>query len=67
VNADGTGLRRLTWLLADSPIAAYSPDGAEIIINSGTGMYRMNADGSRLRRIDPTEDHTGGGIDWGAR
>jgi hypothetical protein len=67
VNADGTGLRRLTWLLADSPIAAYSPDGAEIIINSGTGMYRMNADGSRLRRVDPTEDHTGGGIDWGAR
>lgn len=65
VNLDGTGLRRLTWLFADSPIVAYSPDGTEIIINSGTGIYRMRADGSGLRRIDPDSDHTGGGIDWG--
>ncbi len=65
INTDGTGLRRLTWLLMDAPIAAFSPDGAEIIIICGTGLYRMNADGSRLRRLDPLGNH-GGGIDWGA-
>ena len=65
INTDGTGLRRLTWLLADEPIAAFSPDGGEIIISCGTGSYRMNADGSHLRRIDPLGNH-GGGIDWGA-
>jgi hypothetical protein len=26
------------------------------------GMYVMEADGSQLRRIDPTGDH--GGLDW---
>ena len=65
INTDGTGLRRLTWLLADAPIAAFSPDRAEIIVNCATGIYRMNADGSRLRRIDPVGNHDAE-IDWGA-
>jgi Tol biopolymer transport system component len=62
VNADGSGLRRLTNLYEDLPMAAYSPDGKQIAVLGAGGFYLMDADGANLRRIDPAGDH--GGLDW---
>ena len=62
VNSDGSGLRRLTSFYEDLPMAAFSPDGKQIAVIGLGGIYLMEADGSRLRRIDPAGDH--GGLDW---
>jgi mono/diheme cytochrome c family protein len=62
VNSDGSGLRRLTSFYEDLPMAAFSPDGKQIAVMGLGGVYLMEADGSRLRRIDQTGDH--GGLDW---
>jgi Tol biopolymer transport system component/mono/diheme cytochrome c family protein len=56
-------LQRLTFLNEDEPHAAFSPDSKEIILLGVTGLYRLNSDGSQLRRIDPQGGY--GGIDWG--
>ena len=44
------------------PMAAFSPDGAQIAFMGYGGTYLMNADGSNLRRIDPLGEH--GGLVW---
>ena len=62
VNSDGSGLRRLTSFYEDLPMAAFAPDGKQVAVMGLGGIYMMEADGSRLRRIDPTGDH--GGLDW---
>lgn len=62
VNSDGTGLRRLTSFYEDLPMAAFAPDGKQIAAIGLGGIYLMDGDGSRLRRIDPVGDH--GGLDW---
>jgi len=62
VNADGSGLHRLTQFYEDLPMATFSPDGKQIAIMGAGGVYLMDADGGRLRRIDPVGDH--GGLDW---
>jgi Tol biopolymer transport system component len=62
VNVDGSGLRRLTYFYEDQPMAAFAPDGSEMVIMGYNGFYRMNRDGSNLRRINPDGDH--GGVDW---
>jgi Tol biopolymer transport system component len=62
VNSDGTGLRRLTSFYEDLPMAAFAPDGKQIVVMGLGGIYLMDADGSRLRRIDQAGDH--GGLDW---
>jgi Tol biopolymer transport system component/mono/diheme cytochrome c family protein len=62
VNSDGSGLRRLTNIYEDLPMAAYSPDGKQIAVLAAGGFYLMDADGAKLRRIDPNGDH--GGLDW---
>jgi Tol biopolymer transport system component len=62
VNTDGTGLRRMTNFYEDLPMAAFSPDGKQIAVMGLGGIYMMEADGSRLRRIDTVGDH--GGLDW---
>jgi tricorn protease-like protein len=65
VNADGTGLRRLTKINADTPMAVFSPGGREIALMGAGGIYLMNADGANLRKIDALGDH--GGLDWAGR
>ncbi len=62
VNSDGTGLRRLTSFYEDLPMAAFAPDGKQVAVMGLGGIYLMDIDGSRLRRIDPAGDH--GGLDW---
>ena len=62
VNSDGSALRRLTSFYEDLPMAAFSPDGKQVAVMGLGGIYMMEADGSRLRRIDQTGDH--GGLDW---
>ncbi|HEY3227684.1 MAG TPA: hypothetical protein VGJ87_00605, partial [Roseiflexaceae bacterium] len=62
VNADGSGLHRLTQFYEDLPMATFSPDGKQIAIMGAGGVYLMDADGGRLRRIDPVGDH--GGLEW---
>jgi mono/diheme cytochrome c family protein/Tol biopolymer transport system component len=62
VNSDGSGLRRLTSFYEDLPMAAFAPDGKQIAAMGLGGIYLMDADGSRLRRIDSVGDH--GGLDW---
>jgi len=65
VKIDGTALHRLTTFHEDTPTAAFSPDGKQLVVMGGGGIYLMQADGSQLRKIDPLGDH--GGLDWGGR
>jgi TolB protein len=55
INADGTGLTRLTHDPASDDYAAWSPDGTRIVYTSGTGdefaLVVMNADGSNAVRL----------------
>lgn len=58
VNADGTGLVRLTKDPAEDQFPAVSPDGATIVFASSRDattfvneLYLMNADGSNVRRL----------------
>lgn len=37
----------------------WSPDGTEIAVGSSSGVYVMNADGTNLRRINPTSPYSG--------
>jgi mono/diheme cytochrome c family protein/Tol biopolymer transport system component len=62
VNVDGSGLRRLTQLYEDLPMATFSPDGKQLAVMGAGGVYLLDADGGNLRRIDPVGDH--GGLDW---
>ena len=65
MNADGTGVRRLTGAEPDADAhdegPAWSPDGLQIAFTSGTGnltgdIHVMNADGSDVRRITDNQD-----------
>lgn len=62
VGVEGGAPRRLTELGEDNPAAVWSPDGKEIAILAGGGIYLMNADGSALTSIDQRGGH--GKIDW---
>jgi hypothetical protein len=39
VNADGTALKRIAETAADEPSIAWSPDGMQLFVYSGTGSY----------------------------
>lgn len=60
INADGTGLARLTYDPAFDYAPRFSPDGSEIVFSSnrdysptapGTDLYLMNQDGTNIRRL----------------
>ena len=55
MNADGTGLRRLTRSRGEDNYPAWSPDGRRIVFGSerdgNLGLYVMKKDGSRQRRL----------------
>src|SRR5262245_61745891 len=55
MNADGSGLARLTNTAADEGYPAWSPDGRTITFDSDRDgnfeIYGMNADGSNVRRL----------------
>jgi Tol biopolymer transport system component len=62
VNADGTGLRRLTRTRASEHYAAWSPDGTRIVFartldddEDDFELYVMNADGSCETRLTDNE------------
>ena len=61
MNADGTGLKKLTDNTAVDAAPSWSPDGGKIVFTSDRSgafeLYRMNADGSRQEMIPtPVED-----------
>jgi TolB protein len=61
VNADGSGLRQLTDLEEDYPVATWSPDGAWIGFKGEMGMYIVDAAGKQVRRV--SED-TAASVAW---
>jgi Tol biopolymer transport system component len=62
IHMDGTNLRQLTHIGEDNPAAAWGPDAQRLAILAGGGVYTLNADGTDLRKIDPTGGH--GSLDW---
>jgi Tol biopolymer transport system component len=62
MNADGTGVKRLTDDPGDDLLPAWSPDGTKIAFVRGVGtnpdIYVMNADGTGASQLtnDPAED-----------
>ena len=60
MNADGSGVRRLTDNQANDLAPSWSPDGQRITFVSDREIYVMNANGSDVRRL--TNDPAG---DWG--
>jgi mono/diheme cytochrome c family protein len=62
VRADGSDLRRLTHLATHDPVAAFSPDGTQLVVASEEGLHQMNSDGSNVRLLDPVMAI--GGVDW---
>ncbi|MCX6018947.1 MAG: hypothetical protein NTZ50_10690, partial [Chloroflexi bacterium] len=62
VDADGSGLHKLTPQPLQAPIPAPSPDGAWIALLAGEGVFVMNADGSGYRQISSAGGN--GGIVW---
>jgi TolB protein len=59
VNADGSGLQRLTQDPAADGTPRWSPDGKHIAFVSGRegkpNVYVMNADGSGVTRVSPED------------
>jgi Tol biopolymer transport system component len=55
MNADGTGLKKLTDNTAVDAAPSWSPDGGKIVFTSDRGgsfeLYRMNSDGSQQQLI----------------
>jgi mono/diheme cytochrome c family protein/Tol biopolymer transport system component len=62
ITTDGSGLRRISTLYEDEPRAAWSPVGRELVWMGVSGIYRSNADGQNVRRIDQQGEH--GGLVW---
>lgn len=51
MNADGSGLARLTSDTMNASNPAWSPDGRSIAFQGDEGIYIMNANGSNVRRV----------------
>ena len=62
INADGSGLTRISAKDFQSPIVASAPDGQTLAVMSMEGVWLMNADGTALRQI--SRDGGNGSIVW---
>ncbi|HZQ34300.1 MAG TPA: hypothetical protein VFD32_00090 [Dehalococcoidia bacterium] len=63
VNADGSGLARLTHLAEDEPFPQWSADGGRLLVLGTNALYELNVDGSGLRQLaTPGASH--GQIAW---
>ncbi len=62
IGTDGAGLRRLTDIGEDSPVPAWSPDGEWIAFTGELGVYLVDREGKRLRRLFDTVSI--GGLAW---
>jgi dipeptidyl aminopeptidase/acylaminoacyl peptidase len=62
IKPDGSGLKRLTTLFEDQPMAAWSRDGKQIAFLAGQGFYMINSDGSNLIKRSDRGAHAG--FDW---
>lgn len=51
VNADGTGKRRLTGAPSAAENPSWSPDGKQIVFESGAQIYVVDADGTDQKQI----------------
>jgi Tol biopolymer transport system component len=64
INANGTGLRRLTRAPTFDGAPAWSPDGTKIVFARGgtddsTSIYVINANGTGLRRVTTNQTPNG--------
>jgi Tol biopolymer transport system component len=64
VSVDGGAPKRLTQLAEDNPAAAWSPDGKQLAILSGGGVYKAQLGNEQVTNVDPKGGH--GSIDWRA-
>lgn len=62
VKPDGSGLKRLTSLFEDQPMAAWSADSKKIAFLAGQGFYMIDADGKNLVKRSDRGSHAG--FDW---
>jgi Tol biopolymer transport system component len=62
INTDGSGRERLTDLQEDSPMAAWSHDGAHVAIKGELGLYLLDMPSKKLQRL--AQELAGNGIDW---
>jgi Tol biopolymer transport system component len=62
VNADGSGLRRLTRNAFEGP--GWSPDGRKLIFVRSADLWVMNADGSGQRNLTRTQRGDGHAATW---
>jgi Tol biopolymer transport system component len=54
--------RRLTWIDEDSPTAAWSTDGARLLVQGEGGIHVVDVATGQSRRVSTAGAH--GGIDW---
>lgn len=62
VNVDGTDLVKLTQRQLQAPIPAPSPDGRQLALLTGEGIFIMPVAGGSLRQISPSGGS--GGLVW---
>ncbi len=62
IKTDGSGLRRLTTLYEDQPMAAWSKDGQKIALMAGQGFYMLATEGKNLLKRSDRGAHDG--FDW---
>jgi Tol biopolymer transport system component len=64
VRPDGTDLRRLTKLSEDTPVPAWSPNGATIAVAGSYGLYLIDPNGVAGPGTRISKIVSGGGVAW---
>jgi Tol biopolymer transport system component len=62
VNVDGSGLRRLTSIAEDAPVAVWSPDGSQIAFSGERAIYLLDPEGKTLLRV--ADEYGSAGMAW---